>query len=274
MPVSRTASYSAALIFAFLLGSLIRAEAATIPDAAEPVAWLQEYLQIDTTNPPGNEHEGAKFLAEILRREGLNPRLLTSPEDRTSLYARWRSPTSQGRAIALVHHIDVVPVGEGWIAEPFSGRAFEGSLWGRGAIDTKSLGIAYLAALLGCLREGVDLKVDVIFLAVADEELGGARGAGWLLAEHAELFEGLEGVLNEGGSNRVLEGRVLWWGIEITQKRPLWLRVTTSGRGGHGSGFHQSSATHKLVRALTQLVERPLRFRVSAAARTFLRRPG
>lgn len=238
--------------------------------AIEPVVWLQEYLQIDTSNPPGNERAGAEFLGAILEREGLPPRLLTSPDGRTSLYARWVSPTSQGRAIALVHHIDVVPAGEGWVAEPFSGRPYRGSLWGRGAIDTKSLGIAYLAALAYGLRQGIDLQVDVIYLAVADEELGGGQGAGWLVEEHAALFTGLEGVLNEGGSNRVFEDRVLWWGVEVTQKRPLWLRVTAAGRGGHGSGFNPGSATHKLVRALARLIDRPLRFRVSDATRNFL----
>ncbi len=235
----------------------------------EPVRWLREYLQIDTTNPPGNEREAAEYLAGILEAEGIPYRLLTSPGGRTSLYARLASPASGGEAIALVHHLDVVPVGGEWAQEPFSGRPLGGSLWGRGAIDVKSLGIAHLAALLACHRDGVMLRRDVVYLAVADEERGGGEGAAWLLAEHGELFSGLAGVLGEGGSNRVMSGRVLWWGIEVTQKRPLWLRVTAYGRGGHGSGFNPGSATHQLLRALTRLVDRPLRFRVSEAARAY-----
>lgn len=236
----------------------------------EPVRWLREYLQIDTTNPPGNEHRGAAYLAAILEREGIPARLLESPEGRTSLYARLASPASGGRAVALVHHIDVVPAGGAWQVAPFSGRPYRDSLWGRGAIDSKSLGIAQLAALVGCHREGTALARDVIYLAVADEERGGGQGMAWLLDHHPELFTGLEGVLGEGGSNRVLGDRVVWWGIEVTQKRPLWLRITATGRGGHGSGFHPASPTHQLVRGLARLLERPLRFRVTDAARLFL----
>lgn len=258
------------LLLLFLLpGALAAAAAPGSADEPEPVRWLREYLQIDTTNPPGNEREAAEYLAGVLEAEGIPSRLLTSPGGRTSLYARLASPASGGEAVALVHHLDVVPAEGAWSQEPFAGRPLGGSLWGRGAIDVKSLGIAQLAALVALHRAGTALSRDVIYLAAADEERGGGEGTAWLLAEHGELFQGLVGVLGEGGSNRAFGGRVLWWGIEVTQKRPLWLRVTAHGRGGHGSGFHPGSATHQLVRALERLVDRPLRFRVCEAARSY-----
>lgn len=258
------------LLFLLSLGNAAGAQPPRSADGTEPVRWLREYLQIDTTNPPGNEREAAEYLAGILETEGIPYRLLTSPDGRTSLYARLASPASGGAAVALVHHLDVVPAEGGWSQEPFSGRPLDGSLWGRGAIDVKSLGIAQLAALIACHRSGAALSHDVIYLAAADEERGGGEGTGWLVAEHGDLFSGLVGVLGEGGSNRAVAGRVLWWGIEVTQKRPLWLRVTAHGRGGHGSGFKPASATHQLVRALARLVDRPLRFRVCEATRSYM----
>ncbi len=246
-------------------------------NAAEPetVRWLREYLQIDTTNPPGNEREAAEFLAGILDREGIASRLLTSPEGRTSLYARLQATAGAGTgdasgALVLMHHIDVVSAGDVWQVEPFSGRRLEGKVWGRGALDVKSLGIAHLAAVLDLARAGGPRRRDVIFLAVADEETGGGQGAEWILEAHPELFADASGVLNEGGSNRVLNDRLIWWGIEVTQKRPLWLRVTAEGRGGHASGLYPGSATHRLVTGLARLVARPPRFRVNDAARMYL----
>ena len=238
--------------------------------ASEPVRWLREYIQIDTTNPPGNEGEAVAFLAGLLKSQGISSRTLTSPEGRSSLYARLEAPGSQGRAVVLLHHIDVVSATGEWEVEPFSGRPYRGKVWGRGALDVKGVGVAQLAALAALVGSDRPRQRDVIFLAVADEEAGGRQGAAWLLAEHPELFAGAEAVLNEGGSNRVLNDRILWWGIEVTQKRPLWLKVTARGRGGHASGLRPHSPTHRLVTALARLIERPLVMRSNAAAMHYL----
>jgi succinyl-diaminopimelate desuccinylase len=44
-------------------------------------------------------------------------------------------------------HLDVVPPGEGWNADPFAGEIVEGTLVGRGANDMKSAIAAYVAAI-------------------------------------------------------------------------------------------------------------------------------
>ncbi len=238
------------------------------PAPAEPVRWLADYIRIDTTNPPGDEHRAAAYLRRILHAEGVATRLLVSPEGRPSLYARLDSG-HEGGALVLHHHMDVVPAEEGWSVDPFGGEISEGFVWGRGAVDDKSLGIAHLAAFLDLKRRGTPLARDVVFLAVADEESGGKGGTGWLLAHHPELFEGVAAVLGEGGSNRGYGERLAWWGVEVAQKRPLWLRVTAHGRGGHGSSLNLHTAPHRLVRALARLVDRPLDYRVTAEARSY-----
>jgi len=241
------------------------------PELSEAGRWLQQYLRIDTSNPPGNEHKAAAFLAGILHREGIPTRLVVTPEGRTNLYARLSSPKSGGRAVLLLHHMDVVAAGPGWRVKPFSGLVRDGLLWGRGALDDKSLGIAQLSAFIDLKRRRVPLERDIIYMAVADEENGGLRGVGWLWAEHPELFKGVEAVMGEGGRSQVVSGKVLWWGIEVAQKRPLWLEVSTSGRGGHGAGLNPESANHQLVKGLARLLAVPLRWRVTPPARQYLR---
>jgi acetylornithine deacetylase/succinyl-diaminopimelate desuccinylase-like protein len=243
---------------------------------SEPARWLQGYLRIDTTNPPGREGRAAAYLAEILRREGIPSRLLATPDGRTSLYARL--PASPPRAgagrggggLLLLHHLDVGPAGPGWSVPPFAGTVRDGRLWGRGAIDDKSLGIAHLAAFVELKRRGVPLARDVVFLAVADEESGGGRGVAWLLAEHPGLFAGVGAALGEGGRNQQVNGRLLWWGVEVAQKRPLWLAVEARGRGGHASGLNPGSATHRLVQGLARVLALPPRWRVTEPARAYL----
>jgi acetylornithine deacetylase/succinyl-diaminopimelate desuccinylase-like protein len=245
---------------------------AATPALSEAAGWLQQYLRIDTSNPPGNEAHAAAFLAGLLAREGIPSRVVATPEGRTSLYARLASPRSGGRALLLLHHMDVVPPGPGWTVPPFTGLVKDGLLWGRGAVDDKSLGIAQLAAMIDLKRKRVPLERDLIFLAVADEENGGLRGTGWLLANHPELFQGVEAVINEGGRSQTgAAGKLLWWGIEVAQKRPLWLEVATAGRGGHGAGLNPESASHQLIQGLARLLAAPPRWQVTAPVRDYCR---
>ena len=272
MPPSRLLPPFLAVVL--LLSPSLTAPSATASAApaalSEPAGWLQQYLRIDTSNPPGNEGRGAAFLAGILQRAGIPSRVVANPEGRANLYARLSSPKSGGRAILLLHHMDVVPPGPGWTVPPFAGLVKGGQLWGRGAIDDKSLGIAQLAAMIDLQRRRVPLERDVIFLAVADEENGGVRGTGWLLANHPELFRGVEAVIGEGGRSQTgAGGKLLWWGIEVAQKRPLWLEVSTSGRGGHGAGLNPASANHQLVEGLARLLAEPARWRVTAPVRQY-----
>jgi acetylornithine deacetylase/succinyl-diaminopimelate desuccinylase-like protein len=239
--------------------------------ADDPNAWLAGYLRYDTTNPPGNEGPAVAYLARILHRHGVATQTFFTADGRASLYARLEGRSDDG-GLLLLHHVDVVPAEEGWSREPFAGDVVDGELWGRGAIDVKSLGIAHLAAfvdLAAAARRG-ELERDVAFLAVADEESGGVRGTAWLLEQHSEIFAGISGALGEGGSARQVNGRLLWWGVETAQKRPLWLRVKTRGRPGHASGLNPDSANHHLILALARMLELPHRWKVTDPVRRYL----
>jgi len=255
-----------------LVAGIVRPSLSTSQDNApldQATAWLQRYVQIDTTNPPGNEDRAASMLADILHREGIATSLFVSPSGRVSLYAKLTSGHPENGALVLLHHMDVVPAGPDWMLDPFGGAIQEGELWGRGSIDDKSLGIAHLAAFLALHRNHVPLTRDVVFLATADEESGGGKGTGWLFEAHPELFEHVAAVLTEGGANRSVKDRVLWWGVEVTQKRPLWLEVSAHGEGGHGSRLDRNSAADRLVRGLARIVSRPPDWHISHDAKNY-----
>lgn len=231
------------------------------------------YLRIDTTNPPGNETTGATYLRDLLTKEGIDAKLVGDDPKRQAVYARLRSDATGGapaeKALLLLSHIDVVPADPSlWRNPPFSGKREGGYIWGRGALDIKSLTIAQLMAVVDLKRRGTKLRRDVIFLAVPDEELGGILGAKKLLDQHPELFENVGFVLNEGGSNETAVDKVLFWGIEVQQKVPLWLRITADGTGGHGASGNDG-ASMKLIRALQAIdgIETPYRL-TDVVART------
>jgi acetylornithine deacetylase/succinyl-diaminopimelate desuccinylase-like protein len=223
---------------------------------------LVAYLKIDTTNPPGNETEGAVFLRDILAKDGIPTHLIGTDPRRQAVYARLTSGTKE-KALLLLSHIDVVPAdAKTWQHPPFGGMRANGYLWGRGALDIKSLTVAQLMSVLDLKRRHAKLKRDVIFLAVPDEERGGEAGIVPLLQNYPELFANVGYVMNEGGSNETAVDRVVFWGIEVQQKLPLWLRVTTEGPGGHGAAPpDHGGATAKLVRAMAAVdaLETPYR---------------
>src|SRR5881227_4502100 len=73
---------------------------------------LVNYLRIDTSNPPGNESAGARFLQQLLIKEGIDARLFGDDPARQSVYARLASGSNE-KALLLLHHIDVVPADTG-----------------------------------------------------------------------------------------------------------------------------------------------------------------
>jgi acetylornithine deacetylase/succinyl-diaminopimelate desuccinylase-like protein len=223
---------------------------------------LVSYLRIDTTNPPGNETSGARLLQQLLAKDGIESQLVGCDPNRQSLYARLSSGTSE-KAIVLLHHIDVVPApASEWTKPPFAGLRNNGYIWGRGALDVKSLGIAELMAFVDLKRRKLPLTRDVIYLAVADEELGGAHGCRELLEKHPELFNNVGYVLNESGSNETIIDKVVFWGIEVQQKVPLFLRLHIKGPPGHSASPPSNGGTMmELVRTLDAIskIETPYR---------------
>jgi acetylornithine deacetylase/succinyl-diaminopimelate desuccinylase-like protein len=268
----RVRAHSAIFLLALSLAlGACRGAVAVEKDPADREAedLLVRYIRIDTSNPPGNETVAAKFLQEVLTKEGIDAQLVGSNPVRQSVYARLKSGSAEP-ALLLLHHIDVVPASaDQWTVPPFAAERSGGYIWGRGALDVKSLGIASLMAVLDLKRRGAALNRDVIFLGVADEEAGGAHGLGDLLENRADLFENVGYVLNEGGGNETIVDHVSFWGIEVDQKVPLWLRVTARGGAGHGAvPPEDGGASARLVEILhdVQQIKHPYRVTESVAA--------
>lgn len=218
----------------------------------QSVELLQEYLRVDTTNPPGNESRAVEFFARILEEEGIRYETAESAPGRGNIWARLEGGGKP--AVLLLHHSDVVQADpEFWDVPPLSGEIRDEYVYGRGALDTKTLGILHLQAFLAIHRSGRPLDRDVVFMATADEEAGGFYGVGWLVENRPEAFEGVGFVLNEGGRTLVTEEGAKQIGIEVTQKVPVWLRLEASGVPGHGSRPRAESAVTNLLGALDRI---------------------
>lgn len=230
--------------------------------AAESQRVLSDYLRINTSNPPGNELEAARFLKAILESEGIEAQILDTVElgrGRANLYARLKGSGAK-KAIALVNHMDVVPAtASAWSVDPFSGIVKDGYIWGRGAIDMKGETVAHLMAMIALKRNGVPLTRDIVFIANADEELTSTGGLAFV-KNHADLIRDVEYIVTEVTENSVKNGKVEYFAVGVSEKRTFWQRLTVKGVPSHGSRPTKQNPVPRLVRALDRIAryETPL----------------
>ncbi|MFN2399183.1 MAG: M20/M25/M40 family metallo-hydrolase [Gemmatimonadaceae bacterium] len=263
----------AALMAALLAASVPamaqqRDTAPQTPTPATPVDWdaisretvqlMSDYFKVNTSNPPGNEIDGALFLKRILEREGFQVQILDSaelgPGRRANLYTRLKG-NGPKKAIALVHHIDVVPATPSfWDVDPFSGAIKDGYIWGRGALDMKGEGIVHLMAMIALKRSGVPLTRDIVFIANADEELA-STGAMVFVNKHPDLLGDVEFLITEGGDNPLSNGKLGYYGVGVAEKRTFWQRITVKGVPSHGSRPTKQNPVPRLIAALDKIAK-------------------
>jgi acetylornithine deacetylase/succinyl-diaminopimelate desuccinylase-like protein len=220
----------------------------------EAVSLLQDYIRIDTANPPGNELAAAEFFHRLFDAADIPNRIYVFAPGRADFYAVLQGDGAL-RPLILLNHMDVVGAdGGSWTVPPFSGEIVKGNLYGRGAIDMKDEGLLQAMVLLIAARQHLRFKRDLVFLATADEEVDD-QGSVWLLAHHPELVANAKYLITEGGSNLKYADHETIYGIGVAEKAPLWIRLTAHGRGGHGSIPLTNSAPNQLIRALNRIVD-------------------
>jgi acetylornithine deacetylase/succinyl-diaminopimelate desuccinylase-like protein len=247
----------------------------------EVVAMLRDLIRIPSVNPPGVEDgaagrdsigaetAAARYCADVLDGAGIDSELVEVAPGRGSCFARLSAsgPNPQPPLI-LLGHLDVVPVqADAWSHDPFGGELIDGVVWGRGAVDMKDMVAMELGVMLALKRSGAELRRDLIFAAVADEEAGGMAGAQALVRSHPRLFSSPDGApaaaaINEvGGYSMTLAGR-RFYTIQVAEKGIMWSRVHAEGSPGHGSMPHEDNAIVHLAAAVARLAADPRPARV------------
>jgi len=219
--------------------------------ARESSNYLTALIQINSSNPPGNETEVANYLQRILATEGIVSEQYALEPERANLVARINGNGSK-KPLLIMGHTDVVGVqAEQWSEDPFSGVIKDGFIYGRGALDDKDNVTAGLIVMLMLKRYQVALDRDVIFLAESGEEGTPRVGINYMVAEHWEEIDA-EYALAEGGGNMEIDGQVSTVGIETTEKLPRRATLVARGTAGHGSIPRVDNAITILARAVAK----------------------
>ena len=155
----------------------------------EQVRFLQELVRVPTDTPPGNNAPHAERTAELLHAFGFEAEKHAVPADEVQAYGLQsitnlivRRAYGAGKTIALNAHGDVVPPGEGWTHDPYGGEVVDGHMFGRATAVSKSDFSTFTFAARALESLGLPLKGTLELHFTYDEEFGGEKGPGWLLA--------------------------------------------------------------------------------------------
>lgn len=224
--------------------------------AAEVVQLCSDLIRIDTTNfgdqPGPGERVAAEHVAALLDEVGIATEIYESEAGRASVVGRWGGDV--GEPVLLHGHLDVVPANSvDWKIDPFSGEVDNGMVWGRGAVDMKDFDAMLLSTVRARARAGVVPDRPLVLCFTADEEAGGAKGAGFLAREHRDLLDDCTVAIGEvGGFSTTVRGRRVYL-IEAAEKGMAWVRLTAQGTAGHGSMRQPDNAVTHLAAAVARI---------------------
>ncbi len=250
-------------VFAFLVCSLpLGAQA---PDWSkindEALRHFQALVQIDSSDPPGNETRVAEYVKKTLEADGIPVMLVAKDPARADIIARLKG-TGVKKPLLIMGHSDVVRVDPSkWTFPPFSATRQGGYIYGRGTLDDKSDLLATMMTMLMLKRQKTPLDRDVIFVSEAGEEASTGPGIEYLVNEHWNDIDA-EFCLAEGGGVRLKNSQARYALVETTEKQPKAARLIAKGPAGHGSRPLRSSAVVHLAKAVETIAawDPPMRF--------------
>lgn len=238
---------------------------------SEILAHYTALLKLNTSSPPGNETLAARYLQQVLEREGIPSRIFALEPDRANVVARLKGNGSK-KPLLLMGHTDVVGVQrDKWTVDPFSAIRQDGYVYGRGAIDDKDKVTACLMVLLTLKRLHLRLDRDVIFLGEAGEEGTTRVGIDYMVKEHWDEIAA-EYALTEGGGGLIRNGHPVYATISTTEKVPRGVRLIAHGTAGHGSVPRPDNAVSRLALAVGKISAWQPSMRLNDTTRAYFER--
>ena len=224
----------------------------------EVVKICQDLIRIPSVNfgeGKGDEKAVAEYVVASLAEVGIAATIYESAPNRCNVIANIPGADTTRPGLVVHGHIDVVPANaEDWSVDPFAAEIRDGMIWGRGAVDMKNTDAMILAIIRKWARTDYKPPRNIVLAFFADEEAGMTFGSRWMAAKHPEVFAGCSEAISEVGgfSVTVGDGKRLYF-VEAAQKGIHWMRLTATGRAGHGSMMNDENALTALTEAVAKI---------------------
>lgn len=224
----------------------------------EVVSICQDLIRFPSVNygdGKGDEKAVAQYVVASLAEVGISAKIYESAPGRCNVIAKFEGVDSARPGLVVHGHLDVVPANaDDWQVDPFAAEIRDGAIWGRGAVDMKNVDAMILAIVRNWKRSGFKPPRDILLAFFADEEAGSNFGSRYMTREHPEVFNGCSEAISEvGGFSVTLHNGKRLYFIEAAQKGIHWIKLTASGRAGHGSMVNDDNAITQLSDAVAKL---------------------
>ena len=225
---------------------------------SDAISICQTLIRIPSVNfgeGKGDEAAVAAKVVDLLKEVGISSRIYESAPGRCNVIAQIKGQDESRSGLVVHGHLDVVPANaEDWSVEPFSAQIKEGMIWGRGAIDMKNMDAMIIAIFRMWARKGIKPPRNIVLAFFADEEAGSLFGSRWMVANHPEVFAGCTEAISEvGGFSVTVAGGKRLYFIEAAQKGIHWIKLSASGRAGHGSMMNPENALTRISEAVSKI---------------------
>ena len=225
---------------------------------SDAISICQTLIRIPSVNygdGKGDEAAVAAKVVELLLEAGIDSEIFESAPGRCNVIAHIKGVDEKRPGLVVHGHLDVVPANaDDWSVDPFSAEIKDGMIWGRGAVDMKNMDAIIIAIFRMWARKGIKPPRNIVLAFFADEEAGSLFGSRWMVAKHPEVFKGCSEAISEvGGFSVTVAGDKRLYFIEAAQKGIHWMRLSASGRAGHGSMMNPENALTRLSEAVSKV---------------------
>lgn len=138
------------------------------------IATLLKWISVPSVNAPAtapNEPFGkdVRRMLDMAYEDATNMGFETMELDGYAMHAQMGHGEN---TMGILCHLDVVPAGDGWKHDPYTGVVEDGKIYGRGTADDKGCAVVSLYAMKAIREAGIKLHDGVRLIMGCDEETG------------------------------------------------------------------------------------------------------
>ena len=202
---------------------------------------LKELVKIDTCYPPGSSKDFGNFVNSYLKDSGLEVKSFGVNEEKINIVAS--NYKDLKKSIVFNSHIDTVrPILSEWKSDPYGLKIEKDYSYGLGAVNCKGSAAVHLYLAKNFKRMFPDIRENVVFTFVTDEENLGPDGTEYL--RKSKIIQPHTLILGAPTNNNFV----------IEERGVFWVEVNVLGKTSHAGEPHKGrNSIEKSAKIISEL---------------------